>query len=487
VIVCLLFGYFLYSTFTTSREIAALKQRTAHAKCVKELLAEANGFITELRGDRRALYDAYADELGRAGKAIKDPLFVTPLPAAFRAEAGSRLVQRSEEIQAALKIAGAKEVQSGWSLDDLTALVRALVPFTEGERYLIVRYVQGDTSHSPQLAKDGKVREFRDLLPAEVAFAQYSCPGEGVDVRAGSLGAWPAASDFERRLAALAEMKSQFGGREKVTEKEVGEREANLRQDHEKKAREADLAKIELPVIGQGIEVSLAFRLGPLALFLLQLLISVFHRHRCALVEGLVATLDETDVVDRRIREGPHLSLLPWVLNFPYLRAERFRQERPRGGLAGRGALFALEFLPVLAIVAILARPITFGTQGTIDRPTALSAIDWGFFGLSVVLLVLTFQQMLYTRALDRRTSEALGWTAAVPTAPVPAVAAPAPWPKVRYAVLVLGGLLTNWAYALTPTLRIDLSIVPPVLAVVAGYRFGKIKATVLGLVVAGA
>lgn len=488
VIVCLLFGYFLYSTVTTSREIAALKERTAHAKCVKELLTGANEFVTELSGDRRTLYDAYADELGRAGEGIKNQpeLLATRLPTAVVTEVGRHVVQRSEEIQAALRITGTKEVQSGYSLDDLTALVRPLVPFTEEERDLIATYVQPDASRFPQLAMNGKVREFRNLLPAEVAFAHYSCPDEEIDSRGGSPGAWSRAGDVERRLVALAEMRRQFGGREKITEKGVGDHEAKLREDREKKAGEADLAKVELPVIGQGIEVSLAFRLGPVALFLLALLISVFHRHRCALVEGLIATLDVTDVVDRRIREGPHLFLLPWVLNFPYLRAERFRQERPPGGLASRGALRALEFLPVLAILAILARPITFGTQGTIDRPT-VSTIDWGFFGLSVVLLVLTFQQMLYTRTLERRTSEALGWIAAVPTVPVPAVAAPAPWPKVRYAVLVLSGLLTNWAYALTPTLRIDLSIVPPVLAVVAGYRFGKIKAAILGLVVAGA
>jgi len=164
-----------------------------------------------------------------------------------------------------------------------------------------------------------------------------------------------------------------------------------------------------MPFSGQSLDTNLAFRIGPFVILIVQFLICSYFRHRHALIQKIKSTFETTNSDDKEMGDNIHLLFWPWILNFPYFKAEDPLQERQRGAIIIKSLMLFFQFLPVTTIALIAIRPIYFGTTGSLENPD-ISFIDTLFILISFVLLFLTFFQVSYSRKLDLKISKILGW-----------------------------------------------------------------------------
>jgi len=239
---------------------------------------------------------------------------------------------------------------------------------------------------------------------------------------------------------------------------------------------------IEIPVIKLELNRNFTFRIGPLAILLIQLFISSYFRHRLTLIRKLKSIFDTHDPAHRVATPEIHLLFWPWLLNFPFLKPIDDQKDRQIGASIIEIILLFFQFLPAITIGVIAVHPVFSNTTGS----HIAIMINWLFTVLPTCLLILTVFQVRYSRQLDRQISEILEWKKPAQQLPEGLETESTFEGEFVFVLLLIGGFLSNINFRLFPYWGFDLTVVPAILTIIVGYRYGKVRACVFGTLIAG-
>ena len=216
------------------------------------------------------------------------------------------------------------------------------------------------------------------------------------------------------------------------------------------------------------MNTSFAFRIGPFVILLIQFLICSYFRHRYGLIKKIKSSFETAAESDQVKLDDIHLILWPWILNFPYYKSDKYKAERQRGALIIELLLSFFQYLPIITIAAIAIRPIYFGTTGSLETKE-INLTDWAFIVTSTILLFTTFLQVRYSRNLDWQITELLGWKKVeAEKEPAIGVKPVANW-GIKFALLLIAGVFSNFSINVSDRLSIDLTVVPTLLTMYTG------------------
>ena len=310
------------------------------------------------------------------------------------------------------------------------------------------------------------MQEFPKLIPTNLDFLTHTCNS---------------ISDINHRIAVLERVRRRGKFKEDDIRKNFEDYE-NILEAKSRKLTDTKIGSIEIPFTRQPLEIDLAFRIGPIAILLIQIFISAYFRHRYELISLLNTTFDPAKSEDRKMKERIHLFLWPWILNYPYFRSETFRLEKQRGDFITKSLLAIVRFLPILTIGFIAIRP-TFRYSGG-SSGIGLAFVFWT--SINIILLFLTMRQVLYAGRLDKKVSESFGWQAIVSEKIVVEKQESRLRRETIFVLMTFGALLLNFRYPISPYLEFNFEVIPPLLIMFAGLRFSKVRTYILTWIVVG-
>jgi thiamine transporter ThiT len=493
IILCLLFLYLFYNAATVADQTTPLNNQINDAKCVLEEFDKAKDFVMEFGKTRYPYYEDYNRKIGELANKVKqfDPKPSYDNPEQPRAKKVV-LNEYSENLKNTL-IAAKKSAQNNnlkVNLKDLIQFVRTLAPIDPNTRKQVKQFIK----QKPKIVKQLQIRKYLHTnklrgihdLAVSKKFIDHSCLPKN-PLPASFLGPFGSeeihAIKISNRLAVLENIEKTLGTSDDIFKSDI-ENHQNELSTQLQKLQDANIAEINIPFAGQSMNTSFAFRIGPFAILLLQFLICSYFRHRYSLLKEIKSSFEATEESDRVKVDDLHLILWPWILNFPYYKSDKYQAERQRGALIIELLLSFFQYLPVLTIAAIAIRPIYFSTTGSLETPETQPA-DLAFMAIAAILLFTTYLQVRYSRKLDRQITALLGWKHAdVKPLPALGVTPAVPW-KVKFTLLLVAGIFSNF-YFVSESLRIDLAILPVLLTLYAGYRFGRVRGIIFGIILAG-
>ena len=492
IILCLLFLYLFYNAAAVSDQTKSITQKISDTRCVKGEFEKVHGFVREFGRDRfgdyvkynlniRELTEQFHYRVKDTGQYERKSNYDEQL----HSIAANRLAAYSQALEdAIINAKAAAENIENLKLANLIEYVRILTfvdpLMKEGVKNFLARRQDrgGRLPDSSFLNSKSELLGIQDISKAK-RYLDHSCTA----TRARSMFEQTREIRFLDRLGALERIRTELDDKNEVLIADIVNHERKLTEQH-RKLQDANIAEINIPLAGQSMNVSFAFRIGPFVILLIQFLICSYFRHRYDLIKKIKSSFD-TDAKPGKVEIGDiHLLLWPWILNFPYYKSDKYRAERQKGAAIIEILLSFFQFLPVLTIAIIAVRPIYFGTTGSIETPE-ITPTDWIFIAAAAILLIVTFLQVRYSRRLDWQITELLEWKQ-VEAHDVPSFSgtAAARW-KLKFLLLIIIGIIANFQLHVGQDLKIDTALIPSILTLYAGYRFGRIKGLIFGVGIA--
>jgi hypothetical protein len=103
-----------------------------------------------------------------------------------------------------------------------------------------------------------------------------------------------------------------------------------------------------------------------------------------------------------------------------------------------------------------------------------------------ILLLFLTLRQVLYAHRLNTKISTIFGWKDVVPVKAVAVKPESRLQRETLFVMLTLGVLLLNFNIYLSPSFALNLGVIPPLLIIIAGLKFTRLRTNVLTGIVVG-
>jgi hypothetical protein len=475
VILCLLFFYFTYNSITVANQKEDVERDISDLRDTIEEFNSVNTFIKELGNPSRDRYNNYVlalESLADKLKALADKA-ENSKKKWDQLRFASSLKKNAEIIKKSLAVSKDKyntaEDNSKLSITEIITLMESLKPvqLREGIEQFIKKDLEIKEDSAAILDKNDKAREFPELIAEKLDCLESPCKS---------------LSGINDRIAVLQRVKKLEGlKKDNIRIKKIEDHKKIL-EEKSQNLTDPKFGSIEIPFTGQPLEIDLAFRIGPIAILLIQIFISAYFRHRYELISLLNTTFDPAKSEDRKMKARIHLFLWPWILNYPYFRSETFRLEKQRGDFITKSLLAIVRFLPILTIGFIAIRP-TFRYSGG-SSGIGLAFVFWT--SINIILLFLTMRQVLYAGRLDKKVSESFGWQAIVSEKIVVEKQESRLRRETIFVLMTFGALLLNFRYPISPYLEFNFEVIPPLLIMFAGLRFSKVRTYILTWIVVG-
>jgi hypothetical protein len=473
VILCLLFFYFTYNSTMVANQKEGVERDISDLRDTIEEFNSVNTFIKELGNPSRDRYNDYVlalESLADKLKALADKA-ENSKKKWDQLRFASSLKKNAEIIKKSLAVSKDKyntaEDNSKLSITEIITLMESLKPvqLREGIEQFIKKDLEIKEDSAAILDKNDKAREFPELIAEKLDCLESPCKS---------------LSGINDRIAVLQRVKKLEGlKKDNIRIKKIEDHKKSL-EEKSQNLTDPKFGSIEIPFTGQPLEIDLAFRIGPIAILLIQIFISAYFRHRYELIFLLNTTFDPAKSEDRKMKARIHLFLWPWILNYPYFRSETFRLEKQRGDFITKSLLAIVRFLPILTIGFIAIRP-TFRYSGG----SAFNNVDPFWMSINIIMLFLTMREVLYAGRLDKKVSESFGWKAIVSEKIVVEKQESRLRRETIFVLMTFGALLLNFRYHVS-YFEFNFEVIPPLLIMFAGLRFSKVRTYILTWIVVG-
>jgi len=323
------------------------------------------------------------------------------------------------------------------------------------------------------------VCNFRDLFSPDVNFVKDTCGETSLDTNTSQN---LESSDLPTVLR-LVRTHKYLKKKHSIKATDIEEHLDRINVDR-KSLDEIKTGEIKFPFFSQPINITLALYIGPIFIIMVQFLISSYYRHRYDLIEKIYRLFSyNTNADDIYMKENIHLFMWPYIMNFPNLKFKYFLHGEQKDETIIKMVLVLIQMFPLFAVGLIIIRSIHLLLANSDDDQDLLLDITAILF--FTILWWLLYRQVWYSIRLDQRISALLAWKEARGLDETFARPVRRPHPIRLCAMLIFGGVFANAVYFL-PSFYLDFSLIPLILIIFVGYRFGKVWAGLFGGLVAG-